>query len=113
MGKIREPWASGFGYGGLAKRIYCRTGPRFGRSHMEYTPKSLARGKAKREGAGGMTDPIDRIVLLVSLRLAKGSGKDETLEQITQDCRAGIEAEFVQWATAHEEIRLLEKPAKR
>jgi hypothetical protein len=22
MGKIREPWASGFGYGGLAKKIY-------------------------------------------------------------------------------------------
>lgn len=24
MGKIREPWASGFGYGGLAKKIYTR-----------------------------------------------------------------------------------------
>lgn len=40
MGKIREPWASGFGYGGLAKKIYTR------RLNMEYTPKSLARGKA-------------------------------------------------------------------
>ena len=24
MTEIREPWASGFGYGGLAKKIYCR-----------------------------------------------------------------------------------------
>ncbi len=55
-----------------------------------------------------MTDPIDRIVLLVSLRLAKGYGKDEGLDQVIADCRAGIEAEFVQWSTAMSEIEELE-----
>jgi hypothetical protein len=47
MGEIREPWASGFGYGGLAKKIYCRTGPRFGRMPMSVSAEVWTKTELK------------------------------------------------------------------
>ena len=97
MTKIREPWASGFGYGGMAKKIY--TGPRFGRSHMKHI----------------ISDPIERIIELVvdtSLRLPL-TGRPEALRALYEMCGKKIEAEFRQWAKANEEIRKLEKSEKR
>ena len=100
MGKIREPWASGFGYGGLAKKIYTR------RLNMEYTPKSLAKSKR-----GGVSDPISRVIELVvdtSLRLPL-TGRPEALRALYEMCGKKIEAEFRQWAKANEEIEKLDK----
>lgn len=94
MTKIREPWASGFGYGGLAKKIYCRTGPRFGRMPMTQ-----------------MSDPISRVIELVVdelLRLPL-TGRPEALKAMYEMCGKKIEAEFRQWAKANEEIRQLDK----
>lgn len=90
--KIREPWASGFGYGGLAKKIYCRD-----RSKV---PMSVS-------------DPISRVIELVvneSLSLPL-TGKTSALKSLYEACGSKIEAEFVQWAKAREEIRKLEESA--